>query len=189
MFRLKQAEIQTLIEEEQARLLRLEGRLQQIECEPGKLPPHEIILKQVEPQLVLSFRQQTSPAVIPQMHAELQQQLQHAGLALTSYLVIWHGCEECDDAMDLEVACPIPQAISGKHHLRVQTLAAEPTVASILHPCEPQHVCPASLELAGWIEANHYQMAANHPRREVYLTPEAGGLYIAEVQIPVQARN
>src|SRR5581483_11326 len=45
MFRLKQAEIQTLIEEEQARLSRIEGRLRQIEESEGKMPPHDIVLK------------------------------------------------------------------------------------------------------------------------------------------------
>src|SRR5690349_5749212 len=45
MFRLKKAQIQELIESEQERLGRLEGRLHQIEQEGGELPQHDVVLK------------------------------------------------------------------------------------------------------------------------------------------------
>ncbi len=188
MFRLKQAEIQALIESEQCRLTRLEGRLRQIECEQGSLPPHDVVLKSVEPQMVVSIRDQTSPAALPLLLEELDQYLKRYSVVASTtlpYLVLWHGCEECDDATDLEVARPIAQSIPESERVHVQTLPAHQTMASILHPCQMSSMCNASIALADWIETNRYQIVGNQPRREVYLTQEDGDLPIAEVQIPV----
>ena len=135
MFRLKQAEIQALIEGEQTRLARLEGRLRRIECEQEALPQHEIVLKSIEPQQVVSIRDKIPPATLPLMLAELDQYLQRhraAPPAKQPYLVLWHGCEECDDATDLEVARPVTQYIPENERFHVQTLRAYQTVARLL---------------------------------------------------------
>ncbi|MBO0780201.1 MAG: MerR family transcriptional regulator [Ktedonobacteraceae bacterium] len=188
MFRLKQAEIQALIEGEQCRLTRLEGRLRQIECEQGALPAHDVVLKSVEPQMIISIREQTAPAALPSLLEELDQHLKRHRAVATSalpYLVLWHGCEECDDATDLEVARPITQSIPESERVHVQILPAQQTIASILHPCQMQSMCNASVALAEWIETNRYQIVDKQPRREFYLTQQGDGLPIAEVQIPV----
>jgi DNA-binding transcriptional MerR regulator len=189
MFRLKQAEVQALIENEQARLTRLEGRLRQIEREQGALSRHDVVLKPVESQLVVSIREQTAPTSLPLLLEELDQYLKHSSVPAVPplpYFVLWHGCEECDDATDLEVARPITHRVPENERIRVRTLQANPTVASILHRCQVQSACCASLDLADWIEANHYLIVDNEPRREVYFTTEDDGQSIAEVQIPVQ---
>jgi DNA-binding transcriptional MerR regulator len=188
MFRLKQAEIQTLIEEEQARLSRIEGRLHQIESE-GKMPSHEIVLKQVESQRVASIRTSASPSSIPQLFEQLDLYLQKQGIrsvATLPHLVLWHGCEECEDATDLEVACPVTQTIAPCSDIVIRTLPEATRAASILHQCQPQSICCASTDLAIWIEENGYLVPPDQPRREVYLSREEGPFYIAEVQIPVE---
>ncbi len=171
MFRIKQAEVQALIESEQTRLARLEGRLRQIEREQGALSQHNIVLKSVELQLVASIREKTAPTSLPLLLEELDQYLKHYGVPAGSalpYLILWHGCEECEDATDLEVARPITQRVPENERIRVRTLQASPTVASILHRCQVQSVCCASLDLADWIEANHYLIVDHQPRREIY---------------------
>jgi DNA-binding transcriptional MerR regulator len=192
MFRLKQAEIQTLIESEQIRLARLEGRLRQIECEKGTLPQHDVVLKSIEPQVVVSIREKTAPTSLPLLLEELDQYLRRYGVAVGTalpYLVLWHGCEECEDATDLEVARPITQSVPQSERIRVYTLPAIQTIVSMLHRCPQQSMCSASLDLADWIEANDYLIVDNQPRREVYITPEEDDLAIAEVQISVQLGN
>ena len=189
MFRLKQAEMQTMIESEQTRLARLEGRMRQVEREQGALSQHDVVLKSVAPQLVVSIREKTAPTSLPLLLEELDQYLKQYSVTAPRalpYLVLWHGCEECDDATDLEVARPITQHISENERIRVHTLQANPAVVSILHRCQVQSMCCASLDLAAWIETNHYLIVDHQPRREVYLTPEDDGLPIAEVQIPVK---
>src|SRR5512142_1406841 len=49
MLRLKQVEISERVEEEHARLRRVETRLRQIE-EEGDMPNYEVVIKKVEPQ-------------------------------------------------------------------------------------------------------------------------------------------
>lgn len=188
MFRLKQAEIQTLIEEEQARLSRIEGRLRQIEESEGKMPPHDIVLKHVEPQLVASIRTSTAPSAVPLLFEELDLYLRRQGVrsvATLPHFVLWHGCEGCEDATDLEVACPVLPGMAGSGDIAVRTLPEATRAASILHQCYPQSVCCASVDLARWIEAQGYQVLDGQPRREIYLSRENSPFYIAEVQVPV----
>lgn len=189
MFRLKQAEIQALIAGEQSRLARLEGRLHQIEYGQGVLPAHDVLLKSVEPQLIASIRVQTAPTAFPLLLEELDSHLKHYNALKSttlSYLILWHGCEECDDATDLEVARPIAQSIPESGRIQVRTLQAHQMMVSMLHPCRGESMCNASVDLAHWIETNHYQMVDDQPRREVYLTQEESDVPLAEVQIPVQ---
>lgn len=54
MLRLKQAELQQVVDEEQARLARVAARLKQIEQETSMT---EVVLKQIEPMIVLSIRE------------------------------------------------------------------------------------------------------------------------------------
>lgn len=105
------------------------------------------------------------------------------------HVVLWHGCEVCEDAIDLEVAFPIAQGPVESERVRVRMLPGMQMVASMLHSCLPQRVCTGSSELADWIEENRYCMVANQPRREVYLTRGDDGLYVAEVQIAVMQGN
>jgi DNA-binding transcriptional MerR regulator len=189
MFRLKQAQTQALIESEQARLARIEGRLHQIERERGTIPQHDVVLKHVEAQVVASIRKKTAPINIPLLLDELDQYLKYHGILSTMtqpYLVLWYGCEECEEATDLEVACPIAQSIPESKSIRVHTMPAIQMMASIMHRCLPQSACSASLDLADWIEMNDYQMVVDQPRREVYLTRGDDGFSVAEVQIPVK---
>ncbi|CAM4353232.1 hypothetical protein PAPH110629_07685 [Paenibacillus phoenicis] len=69
MFRLKQAEVQSLIESEVNRLRRIEARLEQIER--GGTPHHEILVKKVEPLRVVSVKETTSRANIPCLFEEI----------------------------------------------------------------------------------------------------------------------
>lgn len=191
MFRLKQAEVQTLIETERCRLSRIEGHLKQIERKQGTLGQHDVVLKSVEPQQVIAIREKTAPAYIPALLKELLDYLERHGVAvntLASYTVLWHGCEECDDATDLEVAFPVTQRLPSNLRIQSRVLPALLTTATILHQCQPGGVCSASLELAKWVEHNNYELIEGSPRREIYLTPAENAHYIAEVQLPVTAR-
>lgn len=188
MFRLKKAQVQELIRSEQERLARLEGRLRQIEREGGELPQHDVVLKAVEPQLVASIRKKTSILYIPLLCKELERYLKAQGtsaVATLPHMLLWHGCEVCEDAIDVEVAVPIARRLEDSERVRVRTLPGMPMAASMLHSCQPQSVCTGSSDLADWIEKNRYCMVANEPRREVYLTLGDDGFYMAEVQIAV----
>ena len=72
MMRLKRAQLEQHIQGEQARLARIEARLQQIEQEQ-KLPEYEVVLKQVPPMLVAGIREKApSPARLAPLFDDLQ---------------------------------------------------------------------------------------------------------------------
>ncbi len=56
MFLMKRAEIEQQLQEGQARLVRVEARLRQIEQE-GRLSDYEVVLKKIEPVMIASARQ------------------------------------------------------------------------------------------------------------------------------------
>jgi DNA-binding transcriptional MerR regulator len=66
MLRMKQAEIQDQLLDEQARLRLIEARLRQIELEDS-MPTYDIVLKKVDPQKVISIRD-TLPTFGDQIH-------------------------------------------------------------------------------------------------------------------------
>src|SRR5512136_902159 len=112
MLRMKQAEIQQQVDEEQARLARVEARLRQIEQE-GKMPTYDVVIKKVEPQLVASVRGvvPTPPEQGPlwrELGAYLvQRKVNTTGPCLT----IYHDPEYKEHDWDVEVCERIGAAI------------------------------------------------------------------------------
>jgi DNA-binding transcriptional MerR regulator len=186
MFRLKQAEIQHLVEMEQARLNRIGNRLQQIEKEGGIEAAHEVVLKKVESQSIFSLRQAASIQQIPQLFDQLEHAMGISSSNSLPKIILWHGCEECEDAVDLEVGYTLEQKTTSLSS-HIHELSEVPTMATLLHRCQPTSTCTASIDLGIWIEQNGYRIQENEPRREIYLHPDQSdrNYSIAEVQIPV----
>ncbi|TVX92364.1 MerR family transcriptional regulator [Paenibacillus agilis] len=189
MFRLKQNEIQSIIDKEQARLFRIAERLCCLESEAENQPSHDIILKAVDPQLVISYRLKTSYRRIPDLFKQLDDYLGKLGLSSTSKIVLWHGCESSEDEIDIEVARPLTHEIPSGPLFMVKRLPEISTMATLTHICRTASSCTASTELALWIERSGYRIKENEPRREICLPHEKLGdpeTYVAEVQIAVE---
>ncbi|RAV14398.1 MerR family transcriptional regulator [Paenibacillus contaminans] len=188
MFRIKQIEIQSVLEKEQARLDRIKERLSGIQHE-GKERSQDVVLKEVEPQLVLSYRQKASLRQIPELFRQLDDYLGSYGLSSLSQMVLWHGCEESDDEIDMEVARVLAQKIPERHPFIVKQLPEVPLMATLIHHCRTTSRCTASTELAVWIERNGYRMKENEPRREICIPHEKSDdpeAFVAEIQIAVE---
>jgi DNA-binding transcriptional MerR regulator len=196
MFRLKQAELQALIEREQARLGRIEEYLRLIEREGEIMAGHDVMLKSVKSQLVVSLHTRTSLSSLPLLFEEVNGYLvdHHiASPATLPHMVLWYSSDAClddmdveKDACDLEVACPLPKLIPESERVRVRSLPEISLMATVMHRCQPQSLCSANMELGVWIEQNHYALALTHPRREVYFSQGDDTWCVAEVQIPVE---
>jgi DNA-binding transcriptional MerR regulator len=184
MFRLKQAEIQTLLANEQRRLKRIEERLLQIEKEGRIVKDHEVVLKKIEAQPIVSIRKPASIQQIPGIFEQLDHDLGKNFSSTYPQTVLWHGCEECEGEIDLEAGYLLHQ-MPAKLDVHVRQLPEAPVMATLLHRCHPASPCSASTELGIWIEQNGFQIKENEPRREVFLHPDHD-FYIAEVQIPVE---
>jgi DNA-binding transcriptional MerR regulator len=135
MFTLKQAQTQQMIEIEQTRLTRIAARLRQIEQE-GKMPTYEVILKQVEPIVVASYRE-----IIPldgglersykKIAAYLDQQnIQPGSPALH---LLYSRSEQHEDGLyiDAEAAIPIPTPLPGNEQIIIRTLPSALMASSI----------------------------------------------------------
>jgi len=189
MLRLKQAELQQRVQEEQARLARVEWRLRQIEQE-GTMSTQEVVLKKIPAMMVASVRD-----VIPtygdisQLFGEVFAHLgQHKVSPVGPPLGIYHDEEFRERDADVEVAVPVAGTVPEGGRVKVRQLPAVAEMACIVHQGSYKTIGEAYNRLMTWIEANGYRMAG--PLREVYVRgPESGGdpsTYVTEIQLPVE---
>ncbi|UUZ79141.1 MerR family transcriptional regulator [Paenibacillus sp. P26] len=188
MFRLKQAEVQSLIQSEKERLMRIEARLEQIERGDGGLPHHEVLVKRVEPQNVVSIKETTNRSRIPCLFEEIDEYLQWSGVpSQVPHIVLWHECPECESSIRLEIACPVPRPAPETSRFRSRIMP-EMTVASVTHLSRPDADTPVSLDLGSWIEKNGYRISPKAPAREIFISPQddGGPVYVTESQMPIE---
>ena len=188
MLKLRHAEIEQQVEAEQARLLRVEARLRQIEME-GKMNAYDIVIKKVEPLRVASVRDvvPTPPdqgSLWTTLEAYLAgQRVAPAGPCLTLY----HDPEYKERDWDLEVCEPVSGALPGSDRVQVKELPAG-EMACVVHRGPFVTIGEAYNAATQWIEANSYRICG--PCREVYLRPAENGNQtdpqtVTEIQFPV----
>ena len=192
MLRLKQAEVQQLIEGEQARLRRIEARLQQIE-QSDSASPYNVVLKQTEAQNVAAIRDVLPVCSnIKQLHAELEDALQQKDMAIIGFpQTVWHDAEYQINTVDAEAIAPVSQRFCGCGRVKSYTLPAVQQMACTIHQGSYDTVVQAFNALLHWIEANNYQIAGAN--REIYLQPKITDTKflenfehsIIEIQFPV----
>jgi DNA-binding transcriptional MerR regulator len=193
MFALKQAQIQQMIETEQARLTRVAARLHQIEQE-GKLPAYEVILKQVDALLVASVRE-----MVP-LDRGLEQSYRQSCGKLVSYLrqhgiqpgsprlVLLHSrSQQRGDGLflDLETAFPLSAQLPGNEQVSSRMLPGG-LMACTIYAGADLFLGTAYSALHSWIQNNRYQIVG--PPRLIRLSyNEQMDLahYVTEVQFPV----
>ncbi len=196
MFTLKQAQTQHMIATEQARLTRLATRLRQIEQE-GKMPTYEVLLKNVDPQLVASYR-----ALVPlangltQSYAKFAAYLDQHHIQSDSPALfrLYSTSQQHPDGLyiDLETSLPlstafpaITQILPANEHIIIQTLPGG-LMASALHTGYDLALGQANATLHTWLTDNHYQLIA--PPRYIRLRYDPhmqSTQYITEVQFPI----
>jgi effector-binding domain-containing protein len=189
MFRMKQAEMKGRVKEEQARLVRVERRLRQIEQE-GTMSDQEVVIKSIPAMKVAAIRD-----VIPtygdigSLYSALfkhtgRHRARPAGPALSIYYD--EGFRERD--VDVEAAVPLSKDIPDGDRVKVRELPAVEEMACIVHKGSYDAMAESYSQIMAWIEANGYRVSG--PNREVYI--KGPGLltrpskYVTELQIPVE---
>lgn len=200
MLRLKQAEIEQQMQIEQMRLSRLQARIQQMNGK-GSVPAYDVILRAVESQLVLAYREVVADDDrIQYMFEEAETYIaQYGARADKPPLTIYHDQEYREKDIDAEVILPLKFAVAGSEQMRVIELPPIRTAACVVHTGDYATIYQAYNALLQWIEANGYRMAG--PVREVYLRYTADGLgfdlpptylagdpgsFVTELQLPVE---
>jgi DNA-binding transcriptional MerR regulator len=189
MLRMKQAEVQQKVQEEQDRLTRVEARLKQIE-EEGIMSAHDVVIKKAETLDVASIRD-TVPAYDQQgtLWGELSAYLAEqggqmdgtTGDCLPRYRVPRErrGCRGLRPG-----GAPVP----GNERVIVKQLPGVEAMACVVHHGSYSNgFHEAYGNLMSWIEANGYRIVG--PNREIYLKggddPDDGS-YVTEIQFPVE---
>ncbi len=193
MLRLKQAQLRQTIAEEQARLQRVEARLRQIERE-GQLPTHEVIVREVAAQQVLSYREVLAgPWEIRPLFTRVGQALQASGVESAGpWLALYHHGEYREHDLDVEVAIPVTEAapvvlpLGGDGLMQTRTLPAIQSASTLCRMESQADIYAANRDLCTWIIENGCRLG-DGPCREVYAQATcAGEPLIFEVQLPVE---
>jgi DNA-binding transcriptional MerR regulator len=186
MLRLKQAELQQIVQEEQARLDRVAARLRQIEQE-GRLPEYEVILKRVDPMLIAA-----ASGVIPNLETIEQVFGRLFGL-LDAHVcsrmagppvALYFDMDERQEDIHVEIAYPVQPNTPGTPEITVYDLPGIEAACTI-HRGAFDGLGNAYCSLITWIQTSGYRTLS--PSREIYLhfdlmTPVN---HITEIQIPV----
>lgn len=195
ILRQKRLEVEERLLTEQARLVQVETRLEQIE-QSGGLGGYEVVLKSIPKLPVVSARQviadlsQVEHRSI-QMRRELIASLRMHGLRPTGQWVhITHNAEYAEHNIDLQVAVIVDQlAYSGRPVLQKQIgfLPAAAHMACVVHSGPAWGLSAANAALYTWIQANGFHQGA--PLREVcHADPEIDDARceLIELQMPVE---
>lgn len=185
MLRLKQAEVRRQVKEEQALLVRVEWRLQQIEQEE-KMPAHEVVLKKVPALTIASVRDTVPTTGISPLLGEVFTHLGQTHIAPAGPTMgIYYDQEFHEGKIDVEMAVIVAGSVPPGGRIQVRELPAVEEMACLIHEGVFDHLAATYGQMMKWIEANGYCIAG--PCREVYMhwvgpnMPEN----VTEIQFPV----
>lgn len=206
MLKLRRAEIERQLREEEVKLARIEARLAQIAKTEGRMA-YDVVLRAVDAQMVASMRQVVSvdSGEVTEMFETLEAAVaRYKARATRPPLMIYHDTEYQEGVQEVEVVIPINGPMpngpmpSGAA-IQIQELAGHETMACCIHTGDYDTLPQAFGVLMQWIEANGYHIVG--PTRELFLRfgadqkgyelPEAylaksAAEFVTELQIPVE---
>ncbi len=187
MLKLRQAEIERSIEEEESRLARVAALINQIEQENTTMSKYDIVIKKVTPVRIASVRDVVANyGTQSELWSELGAYLaQHNVKAVAPCFTIDHneGYKERD--VDLEVCEVIDAPLAETVRIRVRELPAVEQMACTVHHGPFPQMNLGYQALGQWADANGYRFCG--PSREVYLqVSDDEATNVAEIQIPIE---
>ena len=199
MLKLRRAEIAQRLQEEEAKLARVEARLMQID-EAERPPTYDVLLRAVAAQMVATIGMQIGSTVsVTDLFEELERYVaEHNARAIRPPLMIYHDMAYEEEGQQVEIAVPISDALPTNGRIQIHRLPARECMACLVHSGSYKTLPQAYSSLLTWIEAN--QMEITGPLREVFLRfgadqqgyalPEAyiacsAAEFVTELQIPV----
>lgn len=190
MLKMKQAEVEQQVAEEQERLARIEARLRQIDQE-NNMPQLDVVLKTI-PQTLIASRTITIPKnnqagdMLGRAFMEVYDRVRQGGAKDTGpCLAVWHQAAEVLENEVAEAIVPIDRKISEAGEVKVYELPTS-KMATVVHHGPFENFKAEHLAILTWIEANGYRIAG--PYREVYIHHDPNNMAEAatEIQYPVE---
>jgi effector-binding domain-containing protein len=188
MLRLKQVEIQQQVEEERARLARVEWRLKHIEQEES-MSTGEVVLKQIPAVAVVSVRDTIENyQSVGTLYGELFAHMgRHGAQPVGPAIGIYYDEEYRESQVDAEAAMPVGGPVPDGERVLYRELPAVEAMACIVHEGSFETLGATYGKLMGWIEAGGYRPCG--PCREVYVQwhqpGEDASDDVTEIQVPV----
>jgi len=192
MLMLKQAETQQLVEAEQAKMVRIEARLRQIEQE-DTMPEYEVIRESVHTQRVASIRgliptRSQMESYITSIFTEMATYMQQYRASQSApALMLWYDQEFREHDLDVEIALPTNDLLPDSERIRVYELPVVANMACVVHHGSFATIGPAYNAISQWIQINGHHMGS--PHRLVYIYYDQGidpSSYVTELQFPVK---
>ncbi|HZS04242.1 MAG TPA: MerR family transcriptional regulator [Blastocatellia bacterium] len=181
----KRAELSRRIAREQARLRQVEVWLAQVERE-GRVPDHEIALRQVAPRLVASVRDRIdSYDDTAELFAELSRHLKKHHAA-GQRAAVWHACAGQSERIDCEAVILLNSPVPESKRVKVYRLPATVN-ACLIHEGSDETITQAYRAAHSWIKAQGYAIAG--PLRELYWqggVAQDDSFGVTEIQYPIR---
>jgi DNA-binding transcriptional MerR regulator len=192
MLRLRQAELQSQLATDSARLAQVEARLQIIEQE-GAMPTDDIQIKRIPAVRVAeltavaaSFEPESISPVIQPLYDELCGRLDRAGLTAVGPAVAWYEDAPDGDGIVVHAAMPVNAEPHQEYDFAVVDLPGIEQAATVVHRGSMDLVMPTVQTLARWIDVNGYRSAGYN--RELYLDcGDDPDTWVTELQEPIEA--
>ena len=203
MLTLRRAELARQLDEDQARLARVEARLRQIETEDDP-SPYDVIVKDIASRTIAS-RRMTVPTLSDMrnyrcaLYDDLYDLLTRNRIKPESpEFALYHDLEHLEQDIDTEVAVAIVDGVgtpvvAGADRLILRELPAVPAMASVIHNGCAWDIPHAIGALYAWVGMNDRVPAG--PYRELHLSgrendqvrwdPANLGSVVIELQLPL----
>jgi DNA-binding transcriptional MerR regulator len=190
MLRLRQAELQSQLATDAARLAQVEARLEIIERE-GAMPADDVQIKRIPGVRVAelsgtaaSFEPEAITPVIQPLYDELSRRLGRVGLTPIGPAIAYYEDAPDGEGVLVHATLPVDAGSSGDHDFAIVDLPEIEQAATIVHRGSMDNVMRTIQTLAAWIEANGYRSAGYN--RELYIEcGEDRDAWVTELQEPV----
>jgi DNA-binding transcriptional MerR regulator len=190
MLRLREAELQSQIATDSARLAQVEARLRIIERE-GAMPADDVEIKRIPGVRVAdftgtaaSFEPESITPVIQPLYDELSLRLDRAGLSPTGPAIACYEDSPDGDGVLVHATLPVGADPDETFDFAIVDLPEIEQAATIVHRGAMDNVMPTIQTLARWIDANGYRSVGYN--RELYIEcRQDTGAWVTELQEPI----
>ena len=189
MLRLRQAELQTQVTNDAARLAQVRARLDIIERE-GAMPFDDVVVKQIPAVRVAelsgiaaSFEPESIGPVIGPLYDELCRRLDAAEIVPVGAGVAYYEAL-ADGAVRAHACLPVSAEALVEQNFRIVDLPGIERAATIVHRGSMDGVMSTIQTLARWIDANGFRSTGNS--RELYIAVgDSSDDWVTELQEPL----
>jgi DNA-binding transcriptional MerR regulator len=190
MLKMRHAEVEQHLAEEQDRLARIANRMKQIELE-DTMSDYDVVLKTVPATLIASCTvtiptNDQVPQYLGEAYGQVWNYIKGAGAKdLGPNMAVWHQAAEVHANEVAEAAVPIDRTLPGNDRVKVYELP-QAQVVSAVHQGEFENFTRLHTVLLKWIEDHNYRIVG--PYREIYIhhNPDNMAESATEVQYPVE---